>query len=819
MINSTDRRANERTEQQAKAKAARRAEEAAIVAGLKAVLDADEQLLGFARGRISGGFFGKLTIGPEAFFAPYVNFGLTERRFVLQHIHAENGKPSEMLPHFFSISDIQSVTFSDVETFGGIPACRLALRLKNDQFFRIRFVGQGNFDSAKTIAEVFRSLTTLRRDTTTPTQRICATCKHILDQPAKFCPYCGVKQDDATAQTTAAPSAAADAPVKPDLFDEVLSFLSPEPAAAPPAEAPSAPEAPPIAEATAEGSAPTAAVPSESVTTETEAPVASIGEAGAVSAPPAVPPMPIASEAPAEPSEPLPPVAEAYAEPPAPPISAEVPPVTAAVETPELRPVIAAVEASEASMGAEAASAAIEFPETPVTPASGEAESVFTDAFSEPNYTPTHEAVMPTPLEVHPEARTEAEAEPPATSEGPALAAETSLESPVAPSVTAEAAEPIPPTVVEYVPPIAAAATAPAPVVDYLPSMPSAPKPFDLPSEPEAPSVPEAISSAESAEAVSEAPVTMTISEPASVEPITANAPHTTQATLGDLQGFVMPEAASPAPAAVEPTAFAASPATAAPEPILPTLPVVAEREAETPVAASSAPTTYPVPPSMATFETTPLPPVLPIAPAAPPAAVEVSPPAVSFETAAPTMPEAPPAAPVMPPLTTAAAMSSPAATAPVVPPSPPAPPDAAVETPIAAAQTPVVPPPAAPSVPPAPIASPPAAAPSGAGSSVDLSKPIKVYFSINRPQLQMHEVFVGENADDVIKRLKDRAAPQLPFTMRLLIMPMNPLAFVQEVVRRYNDEMKTSLPIPKTCAEFLTQCIELGFATVEAAS
>ena len=81
-----------------------------------------------------------------------------------------------------------------------------------------------------------------------------------------------------------------------------------------------------------------------------------------------------------------------------------------------------------------------------------------------------------------------------------------------------------------------------------------------------------------------------------------------------------------------------------------------------------------------------------------------------------------------------------------------------------------------------------------------------------------MHETFVGANADDIVKRLKDRAAPQLPFTMRLLIMPMNPISFAQEVVRRYNDEMKAALPIPKSCAEFLWQCVGLNFATIEAA-
>src|SRR5580704_16142140 len=75
MLNSTDRMANEKAERDAAAKAARRAEEASIVAGLRAALQPDEQLLGFARARIAGGIKGRLNIGPEAFFAPFVNIG------------------------------------------------------------------------------------------------------------------------------------------------------------------------------------------------------------------------------------------------------------------------------------------------------------------------------------------------------------------------------------------------------------------------------------------------------------------------------------------------------------------------------------------------------------------------------------------------------------------------------------------------------------------------------------------------------------------------------------------------------------------------
>jgi hypothetical protein len=46
------------------------------------------------------------------------------------------------------------------------------------------------------MAEVFESLTAARRATARPTQSVCAHCGHILDQPSKFCPYCGQPRAD-----------------------------------------------------------------------------------------------------------------------------------------------------------------------------------------------------------------------------------------------------------------------------------------------------------------------------------------------------------------------------------------------------------------------------------------------------------------------------------------------------------------------------------------------------------------------------------------------------------------------------------------------
>ena len=192
MINTSDEKSRGKTARDTEARTKRRADQAQIVGGLQAILEADEQLLGFTRGLIAGGLRGKLTVGFEALFAPYVNIGLTERRIVLQHIQPESGKPNDILPHSFPLTELHSVAFSDIETFGGEPAGRLNLRLFNDQHFRLRFRGEEYVNNARTVADVFSSLTATRpKGRTTPTQSICPHCDQVLDRVSRFCPYCG----------------------------------------------------------------------------------------------------------------------------------------------------------------------------------------------------------------------------------------------------------------------------------------------------------------------------------------------------------------------------------------------------------------------------------------------------------------------------------------------------------------------------------------------------------------------------------------------------------------------------------------------------
>lgn len=302
---NTYTRASDKAAQEAERKARRKQEQAAIVTGLQSVLEKDEQLLAFLRGRIAGGWKGKLTIGPEAFFAPYVNVGLTERRLILQHIHPESDRPSEILPHFFALEEIASVAFTDIETFGGEPAGRLAIRLKDEQHIRIRLAGEENSEDANDIVEVFKSLLlSQKRADTSPTQTKCAACNHILDQPFKFCPYCGQRTELTVATNDERPTT-----------NEQPSTPEPTPVFEAAPEAASAPEPSPVTAFSTSGD--------QQPETNNQEPEASApGPAGAfgifrsvVPEPPAAPEAPTPPESAEPPQAPMPPEASEFPSP------------------------------------------------------------------------------------------------------------------------------------------------------------------------------------------------------------------------------------------------------------------------------------------------------------------------------------------------------------------------------------------------------------------------------------------------------------------------------------------------------------------------
>ncbi len=218
-----------------------RAVQASVIAALQTTLETGETLLGFTRGRISGGWKGKLSVGLEAFFAPDVNIGLTDRRLILQHITNTAGKPSQILPHTFPLEKLKQIQFSDIETYGGELAGRLIVREHDDTTMRLRLTGKEFCLDAATLSEVFKSLLQAQQPSRVhPTAPPCPGCGRALAEPARFCPYCGTKLE---AEGRTETSSAAEAEPKLE-----APLITPEPLAPEPPPSPSPPEMPPPAE-------------------------------------------------------------------------------------------------------------------------------------------------------------------------------------------------------------------------------------------------------------------------------------------------------------------------------------------------------------------------------------------------------------------------------------------------------------------------------------------------------------------------------------------------------------------------------------------
>ncbi len=663
-MNSTDSKPKSKAEREAEEKARRRAEAAMIVAGLKQAIDTDEQLLGFARGRLAGGIRGKLSLGPEAFFAPFVNIGLTERRLVIQHINAETGRPGEILPHFYALGDIAALGFSDIETFGGESAARLTVRLRNEQHMRLRLRGQSNLESAQAIVEVFRSLTSAQRPMTTPTQRVCATCQHIMDQPFKFCPYCGQQQDLTASTSSPMPMATEETErtypltppgaTEPEFLDTLpyqdasvfrgptvedgLDFLTPVP----------------VVPATTPVSDPEPVAPSEPEAEPSASPeLEPISDVEAVAAPD---PEAVSTLSPAE---------------------------DTAFETPST------FEGWSVDPGASAA----------VVEPSEAVEAVPTQGF------PAEASFLSDPV---------------LDSKASVVEADPAAEVPIT-------AFPRPTALEENQTDVSSVWVAPATAVHPEAEFASIPEPAAFTPE--------------------EAPLTESFEAPPTAESFSEASPPA--AEHGD---FVVSEPGAVAPA-LEGAGFVMEPV------------------------ALEAPTPF----------------------------------AEKFE----------PFAPVILPSSEPEAVAAPEFAEPTVPAVAPDP------APVAAVAAEV--PSAAPEPTPAPTSSPSedrfaallkeirgADAPTPPPVVERRDGPMSVKVHINRPPITVNEAFQGQNADEVVGKLKARVLPELNFAARLMLSSFSNLRFAQEIVSRYNAKEKTNYPAPNSCWEFLQNAEEMGYATIQ---
>ncbi|HLH80920.1 MAG TPA: zinc ribbon domain-containing protein [Chthonomonas sp.] len=181
------------------------AEIASLIEGLQSLLAPDEHLLGYTRAWIAGGLRGKLNVCPEALFAALMNVGLTDQNLLIQHVNLADGKPSKLSAHRYSLADVLYIQFVKSETFGGTPAGRLTVQIADNVSLRFRVWGFFNVKEAQSLAKVFQAFSAQQRHEEPPLWHTCAACGEKLDQPYRFCPYCGQPSSPMIGSDQAAP--------------------------------------------------------------------------------------------------------------------------------------------------------------------------------------------------------------------------------------------------------------------------------------------------------------------------------------------------------------------------------------------------------------------------------------------------------------------------------------------------------------------------------------------------------------------------------------------------------------------------------------
>jgi hypothetical protein len=80
---------------------------------------------------------------------------------------------------------------------------------------------------------------------------------------------------------------------------------------------------------------------------------------------------------------------------------------------------------------------------------------------------------------------------------------------------------------------------------------------------------------------------------------------------------------------------------------------------------------------------------------------------------------------------------------------------------------------------------------------------------------LQIDEVLEGADAEAIVRMAQQRVAAKAGLLPRLFINSLSPLQFACEVVKRYNHETGSALPLPLRCEEFIETAREAGIVTI----
>ena len=168
--------------------------EAAAYEDLSEGLEENEALLGVTRGRLVGNWRPRAGLNPRALFTPYVNLGLTGSRLIVQPISQTDGRALSGAGASYPLSAIVAMTRSDADVIEPGRTIRLVIHLATGESMRVKTSGR-MADSASSILEVWQSLYRDHAGGEPPAGVPCPGCGRDLDQPYRYCPYCGKEQE------------------------------------------------------------------------------------------------------------------------------------------------------------------------------------------------------------------------------------------------------------------------------------------------------------------------------------------------------------------------------------------------------------------------------------------------------------------------------------------------------------------------------------------------------------------------------------------------------------------------------------------------
>lgn len=152
-----------------------------------------ESLLAFTRGKTMGAWKHSFSLHPHAMLSSHINLGLLSDSFVVQKIHAVNGRALHQDATRVLFSSIRSLNETDADPLTSGLTCRLEFGLQNGETMRIRASGRMAKNASK-MAEIFNSLSTKNGFDEVGSGVICTACERALDNIYQFCPFCGKNQ-------------------------------------------------------------------------------------------------------------------------------------------------------------------------------------------------------------------------------------------------------------------------------------------------------------------------------------------------------------------------------------------------------------------------------------------------------------------------------------------------------------------------------------------------------------------------------------------------------------------------------------------------